>query len=274
MKIQQLKISIVMLLVYMPVFGLQAQEHGYDCLIEPSMSVEVGSSIRGVVDEVLVKRGDLVARGDILVRLESGVQVASVNLARARSKSTAEVDSRKESMKLANQVLVRLTELYKTSSVSRQMLDEAESEAFIAESNWRQAQENALLARLELVQASEILSLRTIKSPISGLVVERMVSPGELVTEDQAILRLAQVDPLYVEVIMPAAAFGSVIPNSQAIVTPSGPVEGDYVGKVTIVDSIIDAASGTFGVRVELPNPEKSLPAGLNCRVEFESVVG
>jgi len=274
MKIQPIKIAMVVLLAYLPVFGLHAQESGYDCLIEPSMSVEVGSSIRGVVDEVLVKRGDLVARGDILVRLESGVQVASVNLARARSESTAEVDSRKESMKLANQVLARLTELYKSSSVSRQMLDEAESEAFIAESNWRQARENALLAKLELVQASEILSLRTIKSSISGLVVERMVSPGELVTEDQAILRLAQIDPLYVEVIMPASAYGSVIPNSHAIVTPSGPVEGDYVGKVTIVDNIIDAASGTFGVRVELPNPEKGLPAGLNCLVKFESREG
>ena len=250
--------------------GVFAQDNGYDCLIEPSLSVEVGSSIRGVVSEVLVKRGDKVEKGDVLLRLESGVQVASVNLAKARSKSTAEVDSRRESMKLAKQVLARLEELYKTSSVSRQMLDEAESEAFIAESNWRQAQENALIAKLELIQASEILSLRTIKSTISGLVVERMVSPGELVTEDQAILHLAQIDPLYVEVIMPAKAFGQVRLDSDVTVVPSRPAEGEYVGRVTIVDNIIDAASGTFGVRVELPNPDKAIPAGLNCVVRFE----
>ena len=48
--------------------------------------------------------------------------------------------------------------------------------------------------------------------------------------------------------------------------TPSG---GTHAAQVVIVDPVVDAASGMFGVRLELPNPEKALRAGLSCRVRF-----
>jgi len=47
---------------------------------------------------------------------------------------------------------------------------------------------------------------------------------------------------------------------------------GTYTAKVVIVDRVIDAASGTFGVRLEIPNPKYELPAGLKCRVIFPPV--
>jgi membrane fusion protein (multidrug efflux system) len=47
------------------------------------------------------------------------------------------------------------------------------------------------------------------------------------------------------------------------------PVGSEREGVVSVVDRVIDAASGTFGVRLELPNPNYELPAGLRCRVRF-----
>ncbi|RLQ23597.1 efflux RND transporter periplasmic adaptor subunit [Seongchinamella sediminis] len=248
-----------------------SQDGAYDCLIEPSVTVEVGSSIRGVAENVLVSRGDKVQQGQILVQLESGVQAASVALAEARSESTAEVDARRESLALARSALKRIEELQRDGNVSRQVFDEARSEAIIAASGLQQAEENRLLAALELQQASEVLALRTIKSSISGIVVDTMISPGELVTEDRPIISLAQIDPLYVEAIIPASDFGRISAGNLATVLPAHPVEGEYQGKVVIVDQVIDAASSTFGVRVELPNPEGKIPAGLNCDVSFSS---
>ena len=149
-------------------------------------------------------------------------------------------------------------------------MEESESQVSIATSNWHEAQENIVLAGLDLVQAREILSMRIIKSPISGIVVDRMIEPGELVTEDQPIMRLANLDPLYVEVILPSTAFGQVQRGSKVTVRPAQPIGGSYIGTVEIVDSIIDAASGTYRVRVNLPNPSGVLPAGLSCDVDFE----
>ncbi len=55
----------------------------------------------------------------------------------------------------------------------------------------------------------------------------------------------------------------------EATVLPEEPVGGEHRAEVTVVDRVVDAASGTFGVRLELPNPDYAIPAGLKCRVEF-----
>jgi len=62
---------------------------------------------------------------------------------------------------------------------------------------------------------------------------------------------------------------GAIKVGMQADVTPENPVGQVYKAKVTIVDRVLDAASGTFGVRLELPNPKYRLPAGLKCKVTF-----
>jgi multidrug efflux pump subunit AcrA (membrane-fusion protein) len=101
------------------------------------------------------------------------------------------------------------------------------------------------------------------------VVVERYVSPGEYVNS-QPLLRVAQIDPLRVEVIVPAQIFGRIIPGMTAIIVPELPEYGEQTATVTIVDKVIDAASSTFGVRLELPNAEQQMPSGLRCLVRFE----
>ena len=97
---------------------------------------------------------------------------------------------------------------------------------------------------------------------------ETFLSIGELVDE-KPNLKLAQLDPLNVEVIAPVTLLNSIKVGNKAEVMPEKPIEGSYVGIVKIVDRVIDAGSGTFGVRIELSNPDYSLPAGLKCSVRF-----
>jgi membrane fusion protein (multidrug efflux system) len=97
----------------------------------------------------------------------------------------------------------------------------------------------------------------------------KKVLKGEYI-EQEFILKLAQIDPLNVEVILPVTFFPSIKVGMDAMVVPEAPLGGQYVAKIKIVDSVIDAASGTFGVRLELPNPGNRLPAGLKCKVILE----
>ena len=116
----------------------------------------------------------------------------------------------------------------------------------------------------------EVLKLRNIHSPFNGVVVERLLGPGEHVRQDKAqILKLAQIDPLNVELIMPANLYGSVKVGMAAEVLPEQPVGGSYSAKVVVVDKVVDAASGTFGVRLNLPNPGNKIPAGFKCRAKL-----
>jgi len=110
--------------------------------------------------------------------------------------------------------------------------------------------------------------LRTLKSPINGVVVERYMHPGEFPKQER-VLKLAQIDPLRVEAYAPVALLGRITVGMTGSVKPEDPVKGEYQGKVTVVDKVVDAASGTFGVRMEVPNPDMKLPAGLKCTVRF-----
>ena len=99
-------------------------------------------------------------------------------------------------------------------------------------------------------------------------VVKRILAPGEFADPPQ-ILEIAQIDPLRVEVFAPAALLPRIAKGMRAEVLLEAPIGGTHQAEVTVVDRVIDAASGTFGVRLALPNPDYALPAGLNCRVRF-----
>jgi len=96
----------------------------------------------------------------------------------------------------------------------------------------------------------------------------RYVSPGEYVS-NQPLLRIAQMDPLRVEVIVPAAMFGRIHSGQGATIVPELSGYGNLQGTVTLTDQFIDAASNTFGVRLEIPNTEQKIPSGLKCQVHF-----
>jgi multidrug efflux pump subunit AcrA (membrane-fusion protein) len=72
-----------------------------------------------------------------------------------------------------------------------------------------------------------------------------------------------------VEVTLPSAMFGKVKPGAKASVEPELGGDQVYFASVTTVDKVIDAASGTFDVHLELPNPDHALPSGQHCRTRF-----
>lgn len=108
-----------------------------------------------------------------------------------------------------------------------------------------------MIARLELKEAEERHKRRIISSPVNGVVAARLLGPAEYVGENP-ILTIARIDPLYVEVVAPVSYFGQIKSGSKATVFPEAPVGGEYSAQVIVVDKVIDAASGTFGVRLKL----------------------
>ncbi len=239
-----------------------------DCIIEPYEVVEIGSPVTGVIQTLRVERGDTVEAGQILAELESGVEKAAVALARVRAKMDGEVQSREVRFGLGDRRHERADELFERNALSLDEREQLETDRELARLELKQARENKRVAELELHQAVEALDRRTIRSPISGVVVERLMSPGEVVDEE-TILTIAQIDPLRVEVILPSGMFGTVARGTEAVVSPELQGEQVQLASVTIVDRVLDAASGTFGVRLELPNPDYATPGGLHCQVRF-----
>ncbi|MEH2471081.1 RND family efflux transporter MFP subunit [Nitrobacteraceae bacterium AZCC 2161] len=241
----------------------------FDCVIEPQQIVKLASPVVGMIARLDVDRGDIVRQGQVVGKIEDGVEAATLAVARARATNDSAVKSAEARVQFLRRKHERLEELHAKSVSSLASLQEAEAEAEVAEQQLKEAQLNRELALLEVSHAEEVLNQRTLRSPINGVVVERLLVPGEYRNDQSPVLTLAQIDPLKVEVFVPTAHFGKISVGSKAEVRPEQPISGIHVASVTVVDHVLDAASGTFGVRLALPNPHLTLPGGIRCKVTF-----
>ena len=240
-----------------------------DCLIEPRIVAKLASPVQGVVAEVLVDCGDFVKRADPVARLASGVEEAAVGVARIQAANEYQVESKRHRSELLRRKRDRAQTLQKVNVVAESALDEAATEARVAELEAREAELNLTLARAELKRNEENLARRTIKSPIDGVVTERTLAAGEFAYEQAPIMTVAEIDPLHVGVYAPLDYYHRTKQGMRAEVHPEEPIGGSYIGTVTIVDRVFDASSGAFGIRLDLPNPDHLLPAGLHCTLRF-----
>lgn len=249
----------------------QTAAAGLDCMIQPHQVVQVGSPAPGVIDKVLVDRGDVVDKGQPIVQFQAHVERAALAVARERAAHRGEATVATSTQELARRELERANELYEQNFVSKNYLDKQRAEAGVAGGRSDQAAERRSLATREVDLAAAQLEQRTIRAPIAGVVVERFMSPGEFV-DQKPMLRIAAIDPLRIDVLVPAAAFGQVSVGMKGKVVPEILQRGVHAATVKTVDRVIDAASNTFRVRLELPNPGNALPAGLRCKVELEGL--
>jgi RND family efflux transporter MFP subunit len=241
----------------------------FDCLLEPRLKIKLATPVAGVLKEVAVDRGTIIRKGEVVARLESGIERAMLELAEARAESDATVKAREARLIFLTKKRDRTLELMTKNISSAAALDEVESDFGVARQELREAESNMRIAKLDAIRASEVVRQRSISSPIDGVVAERSLLGGEYAYEQAPIMTIAQIDPLNVEVFVPVSLYGAIKVGMGATVSGERPVGGKYLATVEVIDPLIDSRSGTFGIRLLLPNPENKIPAGLRCKVEF-----
>ncbi len=208
------------------------------CLLEPSFDARLGSPAEGRLEEVLVDRSDVVRRGQLLARLNSGVERAALEFQRTR-------------VGFAERKQQRSAELRANRLISEQEVDELATEFE--------------LAKRELAEREAVLQLREIRSPVDGVIVERFHNVGDIV-QSERVFRLLRLDPLYVELVMPVGLFGTFqVGDTRRIrIMQLGEV---HTVEVRTVDRVVDPGSNTFRVRLTLPNADLRIPSGLRCEL-------
>lgn len=251
-----------------------AAASGFECLLEPWQVVEVRAPVDGMIASVAVSRGDSIRRGQTLVTLQSEAEKLALESAAYRARMEGQITAARNRIDYATKKLARLTDLQKQNFMSEQVLDEADAEKRLAESELQLAIEARELARIEMHRAREVLALRTMTAPFAGVVVDRMLNPGDLAESGSGrkpALKVAQIDPIRADVALPASLFGQVKPGTKATVTAVVGA-GRFEAVVSSVDRVIDAASGTFVARLEVPNPKGQVPGGARCTATIAGV--
>ncbi|MGA7178784.1 MAG: efflux RND transporter periplasmic adaptor subunit [Thiobacillaceae bacterium] len=238
------------------------------CLIQPSKVAEVGTSVIGVIEQLRVERGDYVRKGQVIAVMRNDVERAALDVARSKAQAEADEQAAIAALDFAHQSTLRAEDLIKKKFISEQALDKARSEEQVAVQKLAQAREQRRIWERERTLAQSQLAQRTLTSPISGIVAERYLTTGEHI-ENQSVARVVSIDPLYVEVMVPAAHFGKVKKGMMATISPELPDAAPVQARVSLVDKIVDGASNTFRVRLTLPNPNQELPAGLRCKADL-----
>jgi RND family efflux transporter MFP subunit len=236
------------------------------CLIQPSSVIDLAASAAGVLSEVHVERGHRVKQGQVLAVLDHDVERAMFDAAKARTRARAAIAAAAATRDMARQKLERMRALKELSYGAQLELELADGEFKVASHRLQQAREAAEIAERDQTVARQQLAQREVRSPIDGIVADRLLEPGERV-DGRAIFRLMNLDELRVELVLPAERFGDLRPGMAVSVEPVVGDSGPVAAQVTQVDDFIDAASATFRARLSLANAERRIPAGARCRL-------
>lgn len=247
---------------------------GFPAVTKPSADMVLSFVRPGLIDQVAVKEGQFVKAGEPLVALDDRAERAQLAFLKAQYEDTTAKQAAEAQLRLARIDLERTQKAAAKGAATPSELGRAQLEKEIADLRYHLSIFEKDQAKLR--HEAERLQLERMRklSPISGRVEEVRVEVGESVDALMPVVRVVQIDPLWINVGVPVAAGtgfklgqrASVrIDSTQYKKPPSFP---PLTGKVIYIATVADPGSNKLRVRVELPNPKRVL-AGLHVLVEF-----
>lgn len=222
---------------------------------------EVRPQVNGIVEKRLFEEGALVEQGQQLYQIDDAIY-------------QAEYERAKANLVTSERLAKRYRRLQETSAISRQQYDDAMS-------NWKQAQAQAELARINLVYTKVL-------SPISGRVGRSTVSEGALVTGGQPteMVTVQQTDPIYVDIQQPVTEvlrLRNEMKNGrleqsgedQARVTlklEDGSIY-PHAGTLRFSEITVDQGTSSVTLRAQFPNPDGALLPGMFVQAQLNEGV-
>ncbi len=239
--------------------------------VNPFLVAEVRPQVGGIVEKRLFTEGGLVKAGDPLYQIDAATYRANLSSAQAslaRSQAT---------LKAAQLNAARSAELAKINAVSKQ-----DNENAIAA--LRQAEADVGVSRAALEINNVTLGYSRIVAPISGRIGKSSVTQGALVTANQvdALATIQQLDPIYVDLTQSSAELlqmrreltaGTLTETNDVpvqVVLEDGSHYG-HDGKLEFTEVTVDPSTGSYLLRVEVPNPHELLLPGMYVRAVIGS---
>ena len=234
-------------------------------VIEPTLTVELKSKASGEIIELPIEEGDMVKKGQLIARLDQKTAKNDFD------QSQADLEVAQVALSQAEKQTQRQKQLYE-----RELISEHDYEtAVLAE---EQANSNLVRAKTALEDAKERLSDTIIKSPIDGIVLQKFVEKGQIissgisaVTGGTTIAMVADMSRAYVKTAVDEVDIGQIEPNQKATVIAETYPDREFRGEVLRIHPLakVEQNVTTFDVTIEVDNSEGLLMAGMNASVEI-----
>ncbi len=214
----------------------------YSATLETEQQVDIYPHIGGLVEAIYVEEGQKVSKGQRLLQIEKHEYELSEEKARLEyEKQQSEFN--------------RLKALQEQQLLSQEEFENASYAYRSAEIAWKQAQLN--------------LAWTTVRSPINGVVGERLVGVGDRVQTSTKLFKIANLSEKIVQIYVPQGEFPYIYKNQKALIRSDVMPDVVFNGYVKRISPIIDTQSGTFKVTVSVNDPENKLLPGMFVSTEI-----
>ena len=201
----------------------------------------VSTELGGMVSEIGFQNGTLAKKGDLLVKLDASQEEALLRSAQAE-------------VELARTDLERTRDLAAKKVVSNSDLDAAQSKF------------RRLTAVVDQMQSN--IRKKAIVAPFDGQLGIRQVNIGQMINSGQPVVALQSLDPVFADFALPQQYFSKLSQGLEIRVTTDAMPGRVFTGKLTAVNSMVDAATRNVMVQATLENPDHVLRPGMFAKVE------
>jgi RND family efflux transporter MFP subunit len=249
--------------------GRQAEPGVFEAFTNPSQEVDLAFSNIGQVAEVMVKPGDRVTAGQVLMRQDDRAELARL----MRLEAEADVAARVQIAEQRRDLAKTQAEKFKTmladgggSPGSQREYEELVLNAAIAETQILEERRQGRAAEASVQELQVVMDQKLLRSPVDAVVQIVEAAQGEIFGPQTPAIRLVAIDPLEVEALfVPAEVVSQARVGDVAEVRFAHGQSGDWgewmPATVTFIDPVADKTAGTRRMRLELPNPGDR-PAG------------
>jgi RND family efflux transporter MFP subunit len=232
--------------------------------------VQVTPKVSGRLLEIAVDRGDAVRKGQVIARIEDDELQQQVHRARAALEvSRASAAQRQAELKSVEMEYSRSQSLEREGVISSEQREQVQTRVEVSKAQLNLAEAQVAQAEASLAELEIQLGQTEIKSPLTGVVGERHVDPGALVTSNTPVVLILDLTRLVTVVNVPERDITKIQVGNLAKVVVDAVPGKDLDGRVVRIAPILDPQTRTAPVEIEVPNPTQNLKAEMFARVDL-----
>lgn len=201
----------------------------------------VASELGGVVSQIAFANGGAAKKGDLLVQLDASAEEAQMH--------SAEAD-----LELARADVKRSRDLLARKVISKAEIDAAESKLKQKEAT--------------VDQMRSMISKKTVRAPFDGQLGIRQVNVGQMINAGQQVVPLTSLDPVFADFALPQQYLGKLSDGLEIRVTTDALPGRVFTGKLSAINSMVDASTRNVTLQATLANPDHVLRPGMFAKVE------